>query len=57
MVFEKEINNRFAGMRLDAFLAENFTYHTRNQWQKKIDAGSVLLNGRPPKSAISRSSP
>lgn len=51
MVFEKEINNRFAGLRLDAYLAEKYTYHTRNQWQKKISDGRVLLNGKPAKSS------
>jgi RluA family pseudouridine synthase len=49
MVFEKPINNRHAGLRLDAFLAEKYTYHTRNQWQKKIEEGKVLLNGGRPK--------
>jgi len=44
MIFEKEINNRFVGMRLDVYLTEKFTYHTRNQWQKLIENGQVLLN-------------
>lgn len=51
MVFEKAVNNRFAGMRLDSYLSEKYTYHTRNQWQKKIDEGMVLLNGRMPKAS------
>ena len=51
MVFEKSINNRHAGFRLDVFLTEKFTYHTRNQWQKKIEEGKVLLNGKPAKAS------
>ncbi len=49
MVFEKDINNRFAGTRLDVYLAEKYTYHTRSQWQKKIEDGSVMLNNKVPK--------
>ncbi|MBL8027295.1 MAG: RluA family pseudouridine synthase, partial [Fibrobacteres bacterium] len=51
MVLENEINNRFAGMRLDAYLTEKYTYHSRNQWQKKIDEGVVLLNNKKVKAS------
>lgn len=51
MVFEYEINNRFAGQRLDAYLAAHVFYHTRSQWQQKIREGAVLLNGKPAKSS------
>jgi RluA family pseudouridine synthase len=52
MVFKKEINNRYAGMRLDAFLAQKYTYHTRNVWQQKIAQGCVFLNGRKAKASV-----
>jgi 23S rRNA pseudouridine1911/1915/1917 synthase len=51
MILEKEINNRFAGMRIDAYLTEKYTYNSRNQWQKLIDAGTVLLNNKEVKSS------
>jgi len=46
MILEKEINNRFAGMRIDAYLTEKYTYNSRNQWQKLIDGGTLLLNNK-----------
>ena len=51
MRFEKEINNRHAGKRLDQYLAEKYTYHTRNGWQKQMALGKIALNGRPAKPA------
>ncbi|OGJ93051.1 MAG: hypothetical protein A2248_18510 [Candidatus Raymondbacteria bacterium RIFOXYA2_FULL_49_16] len=52
MIFEKEINNRFAGMRLDLYLAEKYTYHTRNVWQAIIRDGRVSINGKKAKAAL-----
>ncbi len=49
MILEKEINNRFAGMRLDTYLSEKYTYNSRSQWQKKIDGGFVFLNNKKTK--------
>lgn len=33
-------------LRLDRYLAERFTYLSRNAWQKEIDAGRVAVNGQ-----------
>lgn len=41
-IVKKEESNR----RIDHFLSERFTYLTRNQWQKKIKIGDILLNGK-----------
>ena len=49
MVFKSDINNRFAGLRLDAYLAQKFPYHARNVWQRKIREGAILLNGKKAK--------
>lgn len=41
-----------AGLRLDQFLARQDPLRSRSFWQKRIDAGDVLLNGAPaPKKA------
>ncbi|OGS33468.1 MAG: hypothetical protein A2293_09870 [Elusimicrobia bacterium RIFOXYB2_FULL_49_7] len=45
MVFEKEINNRFVGLRIDVYLTRKYPYHTRNVWQRKIEEGAVRMNG------------
>ena len=37
---EEEGNN----VRLDLFLAERFTYHSRSQWQKTIEKGEILVD-------------
>lgn len=34
-----------AGQRLDAWLAERFTYHSRNQWRTQIRAELIRVNG------------
>ncbi|MFH0919322.1 MAG: RluA family pseudouridine synthase [Fibrobacterota bacterium] len=52
MRFEKDINNRHAGKRLDQYLAEKYTYHTRNVWQKQMADGRVFLNGKPAKPSV-----
>lgn len=35
----------FEGMRIDAYLAVRFTYHSRSQWQKEIRCGRILCDG------------
>lgn len=34
------------GKRLDVWLGERFTYHSRNAWQNLIKTGGILLNGK-----------
>jgi len=36
------------GSRLDVFLTEKYPEKSRSQWQKKIKAGGVLVNGNKP---------
>ncbi|HEY8531835.1 MAG TPA: RluA family pseudouridine synthase [Limnochorda sp.] len=36
-----------AGLRLDRFLANRDPLHSRSFWQKRIEAGDVLVNGAP----------
>ncbi|TGK31528.1 RluA family pseudouridine synthase [Leptospira gomenensis] len=38
-----------SGLRLDHFLAQKFTYHSRTVWQKEIGAERILLSGRKAK--------
>jgi RluA family pseudouridine synthase len=45
------IDDRAAGKRLDLWLAERFTYLSRNQWQQQIKAEKLLLNGRKTRSS------
>jgi 23S rRNA pseudouridine1911/1915/1917 synthase len=40
-----------AGMRLDAYLSRHVGEHSRAEWQRLLDAGIVLRNGRPAKAA------
>ncbi len=40
------INNQSDNKRLDVFLAEELTELSRSQWQKRIKAGEVLVNGK-----------
>lgn len=37
----------FAGCRIDVYLSRQFPFLTRNAWQKRMDAGQVLINHRP----------
>jgi 23S rRNA pseudouridine1911/1915/1917 synthase len=39
------------GVRLDQYLAQNFPDYSRSVVRKAIDAGSVLVNGRPSKAS------
>jgi 23S rRNA pseudouridine1911/1915/1917 synthase len=32
-----------SGLRIDSFLARNFPFHTRNQWQKRLESGEVRV--------------
>lgn len=32
-----------SGLRIDAYLAKNFPFHTRNQWQKRLAEGEILV--------------
>ncbi|MCF6177203.1 MAG: RluA family pseudouridine synthase [Victivallaceae bacterium] len=45
------IDDRAAGKRLDLWLAERFTYLSRNQWQQQIKAEKLLLNDRKTRSS------
>lgn len=40
-----------AGKRLDAYLSERFTYLSRTEWQKHIEAARILLNGTKSRSS------
>lgn len=37
------------GMRLDKFLGGRFTYHSRTEWQGKIERGIIKVNGKKAK--------
>jgi 23S rRNA pseudouridine1911/1915/1917 synthase len=39
------------GMRLDAYLSRHVGEHSRAEWQRLLEAGIVLRNGRPAKAA------
>lgn len=45
------ISGNAAGLRLDIWLAERFSYHSRNQWQNLIKSGKLLLNERKTRSS------
>ena len=38
-------------LRLDVFLAKRFNYHSRSEWQKAVQEGEILLNGRKTKAS------
>lgn len=38
--------------RLDVYLTKLFKYHSRNSWQKKIEGGEILVNGKPGRSNL-----
>ncbi len=40
------IESKYNGIRIDLFLTEKFTYHSRNQWQKAIKNADILLNNK-----------
>lgn len=39
------------GLRLDFYLQRRFSYRSRTEWQKSIEDGEILLNGRRTKSS------
>ena len=39
------------GRRLDVYLAERFTYHSRTGWQGLVGEGKILVNGKSSKSS------
>ena len=34
------------GLRLDLYLRKRFTYRSRTEWQRSIEEGEILLDGR-----------
>ena len=38
-------------LRLDIFLAKRFNYHSRSEWQKAVQDGEILINGRTTKAS------
>lgn len=46
---ERLVEPEHAGCRLDVFLARQFPDFSRGQLRRAVDAGGVLLNGRPAK--------
>jgi len=48
---EFEVKARMEGKRIDAYLASRFTDYSRRVVQRIIDAGGVLVNGRPVKAS------
>ena len=47
-----EIPDRLSGLRLDKAVAEAFPDLSRSRVQALVEAGAVLVNGRPPKAAL-----
>ena len=37
------LDRNASGLRIDSFLARNFPFHTRNQWQKRLESGEVRI--------------
>lgn len=50
-IAETLIGPESEGFRLDFYLQKRFSYRSRNEWQKSIDDGEILLNGKPTKSS------
>src|SRR5436190_7419720 len=50
-VIELTAGRKVEGMRIDAYLASQFTEYSRSVIQKVIEAGGVQVNGRPAKSS------
>lgn len=48
---ETTIDEATAGARLDHWLADRFTYHSRSRWQALVRNERLLLNGAPTKPA------
>lgn len=45
-IIHTKIEQEGEGVRLDLFLAERFTYRSRSQWQKTIEEGEILVEGK-----------
>jgi RluA family pseudouridine synthase len=45
------IDDRGVGKRIDHWLTERFTYHSRNQWQQLVKTGKLLLNEKKTRSS------
>ena len=45
MFFESVVRNEQRGMTLEDELALRFTYHSKEEWRRKIQSGLVTLNG------------
>src|SRR5205085_147542 len=50
-VIELTAGRKVEGMRIDAYLASQFTEYSRSVIQKVIEAGGVQVNGRPAKAS------
>jgi len=48
-VFELHIRKDYHGKRLDKYLHGRYSNRTRSFWQKQIESGNVLINGKPAK--------
>ncbi len=44
-VAESQVEPESAGLRLDVWLSNRFTYMSRSQWQEAVRKGEILLNG------------
>ncbi|HOO70733.1 MAG TPA: RluA family pseudouridine synthase [Spirochaetota bacterium] len=42
---ESTVPGKYCGERIDRYLALRFTYMSRNEWQREISSGQVLVNG------------
>jgi len=38
------LDHYHAGSRIDLYLAKNYPFHTRNQWQKRLDLGEIQID-------------
>jgi 23S rRNA pseudouridine955/2504/2580 synthase/23S rRNA pseudouridine1911/1915/1917 synthase len=48
---ECQVEPQAEGMRLDYYLTQRFTYHSRNQWQQLIKDGTIKLNQQKTRSS------
>ncbi len=46
-IAESLVPKQYAHQRIDAYLAQRFTYLSRTQWQREILDGKVIYNGSP----------
>lgn len=47
----KPIEGVYVGGRIDRYLAKEFLFRSRSNWQRVIDQGKVLVNGHPVKAS------